>query len=313
MQIEPIPLIIGVIFILISVIGIIVIKFTFKNVFCAKRKTREEAFELLETRGVYNREHYETLVFEEVKAISDDGYMLKGQYINQFPEGKDVVIFVHGYTANHLMGLQFVEMYKEMGFNLLMIDTRSHGESGAMYPTYGIKEQHDLRKWVLALREKLGNDIRIGLHGQSMGAAATLMYAGCYNDIEFVVSDCAFSSAEEVLQYQFRSIAHMPSKPLYGVIRKLAEKKIGITLEDSNPEKSIAQSEVPVLFIHGTADKTIPSQMSEKMYKNRGNSKDHLILVEGAIHVESYRVDKEKYREEIRHFIKSIREENHDL
>ncbi|MGL4798068.1 MAG: alpha/beta hydrolase [Cellulosilyticaceae bacterium] len=296
-------LIIGVILLLIMVLCIGIIKYSFKNVFHAPRKTREEAFDLLEARGVYQREAYNHIAFEEMKIVSEDGYMLRGQYLEVDPKSKKVVILIHGYTANHLMNLQFIEMYKEMRMNMLMIDTRSHGTSGAMYPTYGIKEQHDVKRWVLALREKLGQDIKIGLHGQSMGAATALMYAGSYNDVTFVVADCAFSSAEEVLKYQFKTIGHIPPNGVYKAVRHLAEKKIGIVLDEASPKTSSMESTVPVLFIHGTADKTIPSYMSQEMYENRKNEADRLVLIEGAGHVEAHMVEPETYKKAVQEFI----------
>ena len=284
-----------IVVILIIALCIFVGRYSFKNTFLAPRKTEEDAFKLMEERGVYDRDDYKALKFEEVRVVSEDGYMLKGQYLALHPDVKKVVLFIHGYTANHLLGLQFVELYKAMGYNTLMIDMRSHGESGAMYPTYGIKEAHDLKRWTNALRTKLGDDVEIVLHGQSLGAATALMYIGLYDDVKCVIADCPYTTAKEGLQYQFKKIGHVPPKPVYKSVHKKAEKRIGIRLEDASPMESIKNSKIPVLFIHGIADRTIPYTMSERMYGARGNEGDRLFLVEGADPVEAYEVDTSGY------------------
>lgn len=294
--------IVGILIIMMT-LCIFIIRYSFKNVFHAPRKTKKEAFELLEKRGVYDPSHYKDLEFEELKVVSEDGYMLRGQYLNFFPEGEKALIFIHGYTASHLMGLQFVELYKEMGYNVLLIDARSHGESGAMYPTYGVKEVHDVNRWKKALQETYKNITQIGLHGQSMGAATALMYGGKYNDVAFIIADCPYSSAKDILHYQFKKFGHVPPKPVYKMVRRLAEKKIGIELDEACPQELIQESQVPVLFIHGNSDQTVPSSMSEKMYNSRGNSADKLVLIDGANHVEAYMVDQITYKESVRSFI----------
>lgn len=288
-------------------ISVLIICYCFENTFLAARKTPEEAFELLEKRGVYARGDYESLDFEEIKTVSEDGYMLSGQYLSLWPQSEKVVILIHGYTANHFMKLQFVNMYKTLGYNILMIDARSHGRSGGLYPTYGIREASDLKKWVEALKKKLGQNIKIGMHGQSMGASSALMYSGQYEEVTFVIADCPYASAKEVLMYQYKTIGHMPPNTLYRIIRKLAEKKCGINLDLASPIDYIKESATPILFIHGKRDRIIPSAMSEKMYEVRNNSRDRLLIVEEANHVESYMLAKEQYEEAVVEFIQRHR------
>ena len=271
---------------------IFIVQHHFKKVFQEPRRTKETMLTLLEEKGICEKGYYESLSSEELKVVSEDGYMLRGQYVEFYPKEEKVVIFIHDYTSNHISGLQFTKMYKAMGYNVLLIDARSHGESGAMYPTYGIKEMQDIKRWVNVLKNRLGDNIKVGLHGQGMGAATALMYGGEYGDVAFIIADSSYSNVKGLLP-----------KSLYKTISKLAEKKIGILLDQASPEEIIKKSQVPVLFLHGTEDKLIPCKMSEQIFTNRNNSKDRLVLIEGANHEETYSVDEKAYEKAVEDFI----------
>ena len=286
-------------------VGLSIGHFAIKNIFFARRKTEEEAFNELEHRKVYKRSDYEALSKEEITITSQEGYKLQGEYITFHPDAKKVVLLIHGYTGNHLMSLQVAQIYGDYGYNILAIDARSHGKSEGIYPTYGLCEVEDARLWINKLREIEGETVRIGLHGQSMGAATALMYAGRYKDIAFVVADCPYTRAMEVLQYQFKTFAHLPAKLTYKIINFWIKYRYRLNLDEANPLDEIIHYNGPVAFIHGKEDVTIPYTMSERMYKARNSMQDRLCLIEGAKHVEAYMYDKVAYQKAIHEIINS--------
>lgn len=279
----------------------VVINFSFKQVVLAKRKTKENALALLKERDSFDIDRVYEIdsKLEELELISDDNLKLKGYYLENNIESKSLVIIVHGYTANHYLGYQFIDLYKDEGFNILLIDERGHGNSEGKYATYGIREKEDIKLWIDLMKNKLGTIDIIGLHGQSMGAATSLMYGGKFNDVDFIVADCPYSDGKSILEYQFKEIGKLPPKPIYFVVDKILKRKCGFCMQEVSPKKDIKNCDIPILFIHGKADKTIPYSMSEEMFKYRDNNKDKLLLVEGADHVLSYAKDKENYRKAV--------------
>lgn len=280
--------------------------YSFKKILMARRRTEDDVIDLLKKRGVYLESEFQDIDFEELEIISEDNLKLKGYYINKFPKSKKFIVMVHGYTANHLINLQYLNMFFEKGYNALLIDERSHGASEGKYPTYGIKEKDDLHRWIQLLREMFGDDIEIGLHGQSMGGATVLMYAGKYNDVKFVVSDCAYSDAKELMHYSFRKVLKYFYTAIYELTRLVIKIKCDYDIEEASPINYIKDKEIPVLFIHGTTDVKVPCYMSENMYKLKKGSNNKILIVKDAEHMKAYPKAKEEYKKVVYEFLNDI-------
>ena len=71
----------------------------------------------------------ESLSFEEVSVISDDGYKLYGRYYNLYPDAP-LEIFFHGYHGTSMWdGYGCFKICQKYHHNLLMVDERAHGKS----------------------------------------------------------------------------------------------------------------------------------------------------------------------------------------
>ena len=84
---------------------------------------------------------------ERISVTARDGAVLYADYIDR--KSDKTVIFVHGYCGNPISNfcLQARHLY-DMGFNLMFISQRAHGESGGSRHGLGIIEQYDIIKWV---------------------------------------------------------------------------------------------------------------------------------------------------------------------
>ncbi|MGL5244834.1 MAG: alpha/beta hydrolase, partial [Sarcina sp.] len=295
-------------FLLLLILINAVINFAIKMVLMAKRKDSETMIKELWNRFKTDFNKYKDLPYEEIIIDSYDGLKLKGYFYNLYPHSNKVVIINHGYTANHFVEYQFVDIFFEEEFNVLLIDMRSHGESEGKYASYGYNECKDLGTWVKWLKYSKGKDLYIGLYGQSMGAATVMLYGGTHvEEVSFVIEDCGYTTAKKAIEYQFRE-SKVPVWPLYDLVRLKIKFKYGFDLNTISPEEVIVNSEVPTLFIHGTADRTVPTWMGEKMYDGKKGVKDRLYLVESADHMESCCHDKEEYKAVVQAFIQSVKE-----
>lgn len=296
--------------IIVFLIYFTIAQLAFKQVCLAKRKTKETAFEAMKEKNVFDEGEFATLNFSEEEITSIDRLKLKGYHFKTCANNNKVILLIHGYTGNHFMSLQFVNLFKALGYDIFMIDARSHGDSEGRYPTYGNLEKEDLRLWINHIRSKYPSEITLGLHGQSMGAASALLYGEKYKDVDFIIADCPFSDAKKVLYYQFSEIAHMPAAPLYSILNSYTNYFYGLNFKNSSPISDIAAMNIPVLFIHGTSDSIIPFSMSEELYKAKGGANDELLLVKDAEHVDSYPKNKTLYENTVRSFIEKITKDN---
>ena len=220
------------------------------------------------------------------------------------------MILVHGYSANYHIHMPFARLFLNEGFNVLLVDQRAHGGSEGKYTTYGYYEKNDIDGWIKYLEGKNGEDIYIGLHGQSLGGATVLMCGVNNNKVKFIIDDCGFSNGKEEIKHEFDKQRYIPFKPVYWLLRKKIKCRCNFDMDEVNPLKEIQNSNKPILFIHGKEDKLVPYTMTEDMYNKRANKEDILYLVEDADHMECYGANREKYEEVVRKFISKVNGEN---
>ncbi|MGL4572303.1 MAG: alpha/beta hydrolase [Clostridium sp.] len=285
---------------------IFIIEYTFKNSIMSERKSEEKAIEVLKNRKLYDDDLKKVLYesnYEEIDCISNDGLKLKGYYYEKHKRGDKGVILVHGYTANHIIQSPFIQLFLDEGFNVLLIDMRSHGNSEGKYATYGRHEKEDLHIWYKILKDRLKENAFIGLHGQSMGAATSLMYGGYQKNLDFIVSDCGYSNGKDLLKYQIHEKAKAPFNPIFYLLNKKVERVCKFNFNEISPIKDIKNLDIPILFVHGTNDITVPFRMSEEMFLSRGKDFDRFLKVSGAGHMVCYAMDKENYKNVLHEFL----------
>lgn len=67
--------------------------------------------------------------WEPVRVNGQDGTILRGTYIENRHDSHKTVILIHGLYQNRSMCLPYMEVYRRLGYNILLIDLRGHGES----------------------------------------------------------------------------------------------------------------------------------------------------------------------------------------
>lgn len=279
------------------------IRYAEKEVLKSERQTKDTMVKRLLEQFKCDYTQYENLDVEKIEIQSEDGLKLRGYFYKNDLDTNKLMIIHHGYTANHYICIQYMKMFLDEGFNILLVDARSHGDSEGEYASYGYHEVRDLDIWVEAMKAKLSDDLIIGLHGQSMGAATVMLYAGLFEDkIKFVIEDCGYSDAKAVIKYKFKQ-AKVPASILYPLVNHRIKKKYNFDLTGITPGVAIQNSSVPTLFIHGTADTTVPHYMCEKMHENKKNGYKKMYIVDGAQHMDAYVTDKERYEGEVKEFI----------
>lgn len=262
----------------------------------------EETYRIEVENGRMDPDWFEEVEKEEIWVDSPYGYKLHGFLIPN-DNSERTVIICHGITYSLFGSIKYAKVFHKLGYNIIVYDHRNHGKSGGTNTTLGFYEKHDLaavKKWVL---ERLGANTRIGLHGESMGAAIALQYLSLDNEIDFCVADCGFSDLEELLSVRLREDFHLPSIPFIWLARFFAKLLTGANLKEVSPIKSVRESSVPVMFAHGAEDHYVPTYMSEKMYREN-NSKNHLLVVPGAAHAASLPTDPVTYEKEVESFLR---------
>ncbi len=263
----------------------------------------KETYEIEKEKGKLIEEEYLAWKQEEVVIQSPYGYPLYGQY---FPinGSSRTIILSHGITYNLYGSVKYMPIFRDLGFNILIYDLRFHGRSGGKYSTFGFYEQHDLQAvtdWVV---EKTGPDTLIGTHGESMGAAISLLHAALDPRISFVISDSSFSDLFRLLAHRIRIDYHLPAFPFLHIASLMSRLMSGMSFHSVSPDLAAAGISAPVLFAHGAADTFIPVSMAHKLFENKTNGPRSLYLAPGAEHAETFWSDPVPYTQAVHEFLR---------
>jgi alpha-beta hydrolase superfamily lysophospholipase len=112
---------------------------------------------------------FDAWVKEDVHIHSPFGYGLFGQFF-PLPNAKGTILILHGHTYTLYGSVKYMGMFRERGFNVLLMDNRFHGRSGGPNCTFGFREREDLAAWLEWLRSEKHPAHPIGLMGESLGA-----------------------------------------------------------------------------------------------------------------------------------------------
>ena len=253
--------------------------------------------------------------WQDLTLDSRFGYSLKGTYIPNPIRTEKTLIFLHGFTENRLVGLNYLNLYLNSGFNLLLVDSRAHGESGGDSVTWGVYEKYDLDQWVDWVRNKFPHG-SIGIHGISMGAATALLHAEMNESnkrVQFYVADSSYSDLNTLLALQMEQRLQLPGnispQVLLPYINAVAYLKSRFTFDQASPLRAVRNVTTPILYIHGEADKLVPASMSQDLYlATKGPCQ--INTFPSADHVSSFFNDRYRYRAVVQNFTRSLSQQD---
>lgn len=279
--------------------------FYFTNkVMYLKKKTDEEIIEReTAVRRHFSLKDFESWPKETIRLRSSFGYDICGCYIPAAVPSKKFMIFCHGVTVNKLNSVKYASLFLKRGFNVLIYDHRRHGQTGGRTTSYGYYEKYDLKTVVRWLKKRFGEDILLGIHGESMGAATLLQYAGMLEDgADFYIADCPFSDFDEQLRYLLKTDYHLPRWPLFPIAKLFIRVRDGYAIRDVSPLRAVKNIDHPALFIHSKNDRYVKPEMTMALYEAKSGNKQLFIAEKGA-HACSYADNEQDYEQAIDHFL----------
>ena len=253
--------------------------------------------------GRFDPVSYESLAKQEVTIPSPYGYDLKAILVEPF-QTKKYIIISHGVTENKTNSIKYLNLFLERGFNGIIYDHRRHGESGGKTTSFGYYEKFDLKQIVDWIRNEKGEDILLGIHGESMGAATMILYAGGIEDgADFYIADCPFSDFTEQVDYLVKHEIKLPGKIFIPIADFFLRARARYSIKDVSPISVIDKINSPMLFIHSEKDDFILPQMTQKLFDKKNGPKKLFFATKG-FHAQSYNENKEVYEQVVDDFLK---------
>lgn len=247
--------------------------------------------------------------WEPVQVTAADGTVLKGTYIEDARRSHHTVILLHGLYQNRSMCLPYVSLYRNLGYNVLLIDQRGHGESGGGHTDWGLSEVDDIDAWVKLLQKK-DPAAKIGLHGISLGAAMSLLYAGSsYGDkLAFCVADSSYGNILQLGREKIFDWAQDPLAiwgldvldPFFQAAMFYHTHKL---LADIEPMQAMKHISVPLLILHGSADELVPVKTADDLYRQDRGKNKYIHIFKGSPHAAGIETHREEYERVLDSFL----------
>ncbi len=197
---------------------------------------------------------------EPLAFASRDGTKLAGWWVGR-SGAKQTVIFLHTLGGNRVDLLEFAEPIWRAGFNLVLLDLRSHGMSEGKYFTYGFHEWQDITAAIDTVNAKQANQT-IAVLGVSAGGTVAISAAARDDRIRKVVTIGTFADLGETIQAQTKGLPEGLRIRAMGRSEELADFKVA----ETSAQQWIAQVKVPVMIAHGTEDSYIPISNGEQLF-----------------------------------------------
>ncbi len=224
----------------------------------------------------------ENLQYKKDVHIVNDGYNLYGEY---YDYGYDrAVIFLCGRPDSLRYAYFYTAPYSKNGFNVLVFDTRSHGESDGKFITFGNEEGKDALAWAKFLHDEHGVK-SIVFHGICVGSAAGIVAItspDCPLYIDALVTDGVFTNFGESMKN------HLIERKrnyfaLYECIN-LWSKIFSAHSMDKGPVDVIERFDKPILMLHSKADTYSVPENAQKLFDMCPSNKKRLVWFEGSRH-----------------------------
>jgi pimeloyl-ACP methyl ester carboxylesterase len=231
------------------------------------------------------------LPFEDVYVDVNDGNG-KNERIHAWwiPAGNPLdrcLIYLHGSALNIEANITHARRFHHMGFSVFLVSYRGYGKSDGTFPTEGQVYSDAQAAWTYLVEQKGIDPEAIFIYGHSLGGAVAIQLALNNPAAGGLIVEAAFTSIADMAR-------RIPKYRIFPIDLIVHERFDSI--------EKVGQLQIPVLYIHGTDDKLVPSEMSHELYKRTASSKQ-LKLIPGGGHNNSAVVGGDEYLQAVKNFI----------
>jgi pimeloyl-ACP methyl ester carboxylesterase len=216
------------------------------------------------------------------------------------------IVLIHGYGDAKVGAIAWTPMLQSLGFNILAIDLRAHGESSGKFCTAGYFEREDINQTIDQLKAELPEQTRqIVLFGISLGGASAAAAALSRDDLAAVVLECPYVEFRHAVAIH-ANLTGMPGPWFVSGAMRAAEIMGACDFKAVRPIDAIPKIVCPLMVITSLDDPIVPPEDVEAIAAAmEARPKDRISIfwpVEGAWHVMALAQRPEEYRNRLAEF-----------
>lgn len=217
------------------------------------------------------------------------GNLLSGWLALNAPHAP-VIILTHGTPGNRVSMIQRAAFLFKHGYNVLLFDFQSYGQSQGVMSTLGLVESEDILSAISYLKSLPDtSDSKIGVLGLSMGATSAVLAASRTNDIAALVAESCPVDATQVP-------GDVPDEQAREADKELVEEVYGVDITQARPIDVVNKlaGHTAIFFVNGDSDEETPLAGMYALYQAAQQPKQYWVVL-GAAHAQSFAVDTNDY------------------
>ncbi|MBD2260919.1 alpha/beta fold hydrolase [Pseudanabaena sp. FACHB-2040] len=206
------------------------------------------------------------------------------------PANSLTLLYLHGNAGNIGDHLSLASRFQALGLSVLLVDYRGYGLSTGPFPSETRIYEDALTGWHYLIKDRGIAPEQILIFGHSIGGAVAIDLAVNTPQAAGLIVENTFTSMEAMALHQGYG-AWAPVKALLN--------------QRFDSLQKVSRLRLPVLFIHGLADLTVPPEMSQQLYEATPSPK-WLWSIPGADHNNVFEVAGLEYDRRIRQFLADL-------
>lgn len=220
------------------------------------------------------------------------------------PSSDRTMVLVHGYADAKVGAIAWAPLFHSLGYHLLAVDLRAHGDSDGRDVTAGFWERHDVSQVIDQLRaERPAETRQLALFGISLGAAVVAAVAALRDDLGAVILESPYSDYPTAVTAH-ADLMGMPGPSFVRRAVRRAERLTGADFMAVAPANLIPRSKCPVLVISAGEDPLVAHSLPllQQAVATRTDGSTFWEVPE-AYHVEGMLADTDEYRRRVQEFL----------
>lgn len=232
------------------------------------------------------------------QSVDDEGFT--GLYLKNNATSHSNIILLHSLTTTAKDMAVYAYHFHSLGFNVY-IPQYIKGSC-----TMGFEEKNTV-KAVADMIVKKDEKAAVFLFGIGMGATTSILATaeGLPQNVKGVIADSPYSRVDRLFKENVKELYGLTAFPVVQLSSLYIRLTKGWSISSDEILSSARESEIPILYIHGTEDSVVPVEHSNNLFEvTRAKGTDH-ITIYGATHLQALNTNAEKYWREVEAFIRN--------